>query len=94
MLPSFIQTYFWDVDATALEVERDGEYIISRLLERGDSNAARWMRETYPRERIISVLTKSRELSAPSAYFWADFYNVPASELKSLCSRTQSPTVQ
>ena len=87
MIPQFLEKYFWDVDAKKLDVQKNKSYIIERILEYGDTDAVRWMKNTYAVSQIVEVLKRSRALSQKSAHFWAVFFEVPESEI--LCFSKQ-----
>lgn len=70
MFPPHLKKYFWDIDFDALDPGHYRHFVIERLLEFGDENACRWMRENFSREEILSVLQKSRRLSKRSSNFW------------------------
>ena len=86
-LPAFARRYFWDVDARKLDADKYAAYVIERLLELGDPQAARWMLQEYSRRKIIGVLKKTRSLSKMSANFWALYFGVPRSEIQCLSKR-------
>ncbi len=70
---SEIETFkalFWDADLSKLDIETHQQYIIERVLEYGDNDAARWIFERYRLKVILDVLNSSRALSPKSANFW------------------------
>ena len=87
VIPYALEKYFWDVDAKNLDAQKNKSYIIERVLEYGDTDAVRWMKNIYPVLQIIEVLKRSRALSQKSAHFWALFFEVPESEI--LCFSKQ-----
>ena len=66
---------FWDTDIDKLDAEEDKFFIISRILENGDSPEIKWMRRNYDKSEIIDVLKNSRQISPKSANYWAIIYN-------------------
>jgi len=89
MLPASLRKYFWEVDATKVDVQKRAYYVIERLLEYGDAPATHWLFRTYPKERIIEVLKKSRSLSKKSANFWALVLNISKREILCLSKQFQ-----
>ncbi len=89
-IPQFVQRYFWDVDAKKLDTAKHATYVIERLLEWGNPQAARWLLQRYSRRQIVSVLKKTRALSRMSANFWAVYFGVPKNEVRCLSKRYQS----
>ena len=88
-LPKFARRYFWDVDARKLDADKYAAYVIERLLELGDPQAARWLLQKYSRRKIVAVLKRTRSLSKPSANFWALYFRVPRNEILCLSKRYQ-----
>lgn len=87
MLPKNFNRYFWEIDTTKLDTKKRAYYIIERILEYGDTEAVKWMLETYPKDIIIGVLKTSRALSLKSANYWAIIFNTPTSQI--LCFSKQ-----
>ncbi|MBI3442150.1 MAG: hypothetical protein HY007_00035 [Candidatus Sungbacteria bacterium] len=81
MLPPFLDKYFWDTDPKKLDVKKNEPYIVERILEYGDQDAAQWMMRTYGRETVIKVLRQSRALSVKSASFWSFLLRIPKSSI-------------
>ena len=81
-LPEFLRPCFWDVNFSNLTVEGNSEYIINRLLDKGNLEAVLWVRQAYPAELVRKVLTTYRDFSLKSASFWGLIYDVPKSEIK------------
>lgn len=72
-LPRSFRRFFWDVPLSGLSAETHRDFILGRLLERGDRQAARWVFRTYPRASLEEFLRgRGREvLSRRSWRFWA-----------------------
>lgn len=71
-LPSFLKQYFWDVNFKEINIEQNAQYIIHRLLDRGNDRAIKWMCKTYDKNLIKEVVEKRRGFSPKTANFWAD----------------------
>lgn len=65
-----LKKYFWDIDMDSLDTERHKKYILERLLEMGDEQAIKWMREVYSNADILKALDQSRNISKKSLNFW------------------------
>lgn len=76
ILPTFLKQYFWDVDFDQLTLEESGIFILKRVLDRGNDKAIKWLLQNYTREDIRKLLLVSRDLSAKTANFWADYLKV------------------
>lgn len=70
MIERSLQRFFWDVDASAIDLEAHAVYVIERLAEVGDADAARWMITQYGRETVLETILQSRRVSPRSKAFW------------------------
>ncbi len=84
MIPQQLQSLFWDVNLADFRPAAYPEYTIFRVLEYGDRQAVRWMREHFSESQIKQVIRSERRLTARSANFWALVYHMPASEVTAL----------
>lgn len=64
------QKYFWDVDFENLDYKKSAPFIIERILEYGDQEAANWMLKNYNRDDIFNTLNSSRRISSRSRTYW------------------------
>ena len=69
-LPRPMHRLFWDTDPTRLNLERQADYIITRLLEKGDLAEWNWLRWTYGEPRIGATLKRRRGLSPATVQLW------------------------
>jgi hypothetical protein len=84
MIPSNLQTLFWDTNLATFVPEAYPDYTIFRILELGDEAAVAWLRNTFSEAEICRVLSTERRLSQKSANFWALVYRVPPREVAAL----------
>jgi hypothetical protein len=84
MIPSDLHALFWDIDPADFRPEAFPDYTIFRVLELGDEQAVKWLREKFPESEIRRVLSSERRLSQKSANFWALVYVMPAGEVAAL----------
>ncbi len=70
-LPGFLKQYFWDVDFKSIDSQKSAQYVIARLIDRGNDKAIRWLFENYPKDLIKEVVTTRRGFSLRTANFWA-----------------------
>jgi hypothetical protein len=84
MIPSNLQTLFWDTNLDTFAPEAYPDYTIFRVLELGDEAAVEWLRKTFSEAEIRRVLSTERRLSEKSANFWALVYRVPFREVAAL----------
>lgn len=84
MIPSNLQTLFWDTNLDTFQPEAYPDYTIFRVLEYGDEDAVAWMRQTFPEAEVRRVLCSEHRLSRKSANYWALVYGVPSREVAAL----------
>lgn len=68
--PKAIERLFWDTDARQLDLEQQADFIIARVLEKGDLEDWNWLRWTYGETSIAAVLSKSRNLPPGTVNLW------------------------
>ncbi len=87
MIPRYLHALFWDTNLENFKPEDYPDYTIFRVLEHGDEDAMKWLRETFSEAEISRVLRTERRLSPKSATFWALVFGVPSQEVAALKSR-------
>ena len=70
MIPQNLKRYFWDTDFNSLNIEKHKKYIIERILELGDDEAVKWLKDIFKKDEIINALKTSRRISRKSLNFW------------------------
>jgi len=73
-IPAQIRPLFWDVDVERIDLERNAEYVISRILEWTTPPALEWLESQYAARRILEVNRTSRKVSKRSREFWNLWY--------------------
>lgn len=71
-----LKKYFWETDTDKLNLKKDVQYIVSRILECGDINALRWLLKTFDKELIKKTILESRGLSSRTANFWRLYFKL------------------
>ena len=84
MIPSHLQTLFWDTNLDNFKPEAYPDYTIFRVLEYGDEKAVEWLRGAFSESEIRRVLCSESRLSRKSANFWALVFRVPSHEVAAL----------
>jgi hypothetical protein len=69
-LPQAMQRLFWDTDRQRLDLARHADYIIIRVLEKGDLEDWNWLRWTYGEARIGRVTRENVKLNRETAHLW------------------------
>jgi hypothetical protein len=90
MIPNHLQPLFWDVNLDGFTPGDYPEYTISRILELGDEQAVKWMKQTFPEGDIKRVIATDPALSRKSANFWASIYGIAPDDVAALRLRTAS----
>lgn len=69
-VPLAIERLFWDTDMHKLDLARHADYIITRVLEKGDLEDWHWLRWTYGEARIARLTKENRKLNRQTAHLW------------------------
>lgn len=72
-LPDSFEQFFWDVKFDSINLTDNKSFILKRLLDRGDTEVLKWIKENYSRKDIEEMLLTTRDISAKTANFWTDF---------------------
>lgn len=83
-IPKSLHRYFWDVDVAKLDPKKKPYFVINRLLDKGDLEAARWVRKNYDEEQIRKTFKKMRDFNVKVGSFWSLFLNIPKNQVKCL----------
>jgi hypothetical protein len=86
-LPRELWKYFWEVKSEEIDVDESPDYVISRVMDYGDTQAVRWMKLYYGQRKIENVLRMRRGISRQSAIYWATIFEMDRREVK--CLQTQ-----
>lgn len=83
-LPEFLRPYFWDVDFKSLDKKGHEFLVIKRLLDRGNTQAIRWLIDEYGQEAIKQVVMSSRDLAPQTGNLWANVWGLNKSQIACL----------
>ncbi len=89
-VPNSFKFYFWDVDTQTLDPVKSANFVINRLLDKGNTEAASWVLKNYSHDDIQRVFMTMRDFSPKTATFWSMYLGIP--ENKILC--LQKPYLQ
>lgn len=81
-IPKSLHKYFWDVDVKKLDPEKYPYFVVSRLLDKGNIEATRWIKRNFESNLVQETLENYRDFSLKSASFWALIYKVPLNKVK------------
>lgn len=73
-LPPSLHWLFREVDPTGLDVVAHQDYVIERLMSRGDWEAMRWLDATFPREVLADSLERKGQRLAPRELAYWSFF--------------------
>jgi len=81
------QTLFWDVDLKKIDPKEHKNYIIKRILGKGDLDDFRWIIDFYGKNSIKNVFLKNfHQFDLKSSNFWCVNFNID----KDQCIQKQS----
>lgn len=83
-LPKFLRPYFWEVQFETIDLTKNPEYVLNRVIDRGDTKALRWVLSIFDQNDIAELIKTSRDLSAKTANFWADILGIDKTQVPCL----------
>ena len=71
-IPEDVQRLLWDVDAHAVDLDRDRILVIERVMSRGSYGAMKWLRRRYDQTVLAAFLRErgARTLSPRDLAYW------------------------
>ena len=66
----FRQSLFWDVDPELIDVNKNANYIIERILDFGNDEEVKWVWKNYDKLTIKKALESSRSFRKESKNLW------------------------
>ena len=54
------QSLFWDTDPKTIDLQKNAQYVIERILDFGNDNEVRWLWNFYDKPLLSGVIEKSR----------------------------------
>jgi len=64
------QALFWDVNPDKIDLEKNAQYVIERVLDLGDDKEVSWLWQTYDKSLLKNIVEKSRSLRPSSKTLW------------------------
>ena len=82
-LPRSLEPLFWDCEFASLTLGRYRNFIIRRILDRGDWDAITWLREALGDAAIREwfLLKKGGGLDPPKLRFWGLILDLPEADV-------------
>lgn len=83
-IPKSLYKYFWDVNVKKLDPDKKPYFVISRLLDKGNVEAVRWVKENYHQEQIKNTFRNIMDFNEKTGRFWSLILKIPEEEVKCL----------
>ncbi len=83
-IPKRLWRYFWDVNVKKLDPSKKPYFVVNRLLDKGNTEAVRWVRRNYSKELIKDTFFKMRDFNEKTGRFWSLFLKIPQDKVKCL----------
>lgn len=72
MIPEDHRWLFWEVDSTTIDLERHRDYVLERVMQRGNWAAMRWVVSAFSVAQLADFLTRKGNRLAPrERAFWS-----------------------
>ena len=66
----FRQALFWDTNPKKIDVKKNAEYVIERVLDFGRDEEVRWLKKFYKKSLIKKVVSNPRRLMPETKTLW------------------------
>jgi hypothetical protein len=73
---------FWDVNYDTIDWEKNYQWVICRVLDRGGIEDFRAARKHFGDDKIVEAAKEARYLSKKTVYFVSAIFNVPLNEFR------------
>jgi len=65
------QSLFWDVDPKTIDLKKNANYVIERILDFGKDEEVKWMWEFYNKDLLREVVNNSRSIRKDTRNLWS-----------------------
>ena len=73
---------FWDVDMSKMDYEKNADYIICKVFDRGSLEDVAEVLAYYGGEKVKSALLTASSLRKQTMHFAASYFNLPLSSFQ------------
>ncbi|MDO8609114.1 MAG: hypothetical protein Q7R95_01070 [bacterium] len=80
-IPASLHRFFWDVDVKKLNPAEKPYFVISRLLDKGNVEAVKWVRTNFSEQEIKKVFATIRDFSPEVGSLWSIMLQIPRNEV-------------
>ncbi len=71
------QSLFWDVNLSDIDPKVHADFVIKRILARGDLDDIEWMMKHYGKKEVKTIFLKSAHIfDKKSFYFWCFYFHL------------------
>ncbi len=81
-MPRETSRLFWDVDLSALDLEKHGAFVIERVLNLGDEVAVKWVWQKYGATAVYDTVINSRRLTLKTARCWQNYFGLEEGQMR------------
>jgi hypothetical protein len=82
---------FWDVIKSKLNPDLNKQFIICRVMDRGDIEAVNTVMNYYDKATIKEVLTNARFIEKKTITFFANYFDLSTTDFKAWKSDSTTP---
>jgi hypothetical protein len=82
---------FWDVDKTKLSPNLNKQFIICRVMDRGDIEAVKTAMKYYDKATVQEVLTNAGFIEKKTITFFANYFGLSPADFKAWKSDSTTP---
>ncbi|MDX2283481.1 MAG: hypothetical protein NW241_04935 [Bacteroidia bacterium] len=91
-IEDFSPSLFWDVDKTALDVERHAVHVADKALTRGTWEDFQTVIAYYGRERVAKIVQNLRYMDKKTLRFSSVYFHIPITEMRCYIWQQSNPT--
>lgn len=73
---------FWDTDYTTIDWDKNSQWVICRVLDRGGLEDWHEIKRYYGIDRILEAAKTARYLSKKTIYFLSAIFEIPLTEFR------------
>ena len=73
MIPTKFKSLFWDFELKNLSTKDHAEFIVSRVLAKGNLESLSWLVKIYGYQLLLKYCLESHNLDQTTKNFWINF---------------------
>lgn len=91
MTKLLLSPLFWDVNKSKLRPDLNQQFIICRVMDRGDIEAVKTVMHYYDKATIKDVLTNAGFIEKKTITFFANYFDLSTTDFKAWNSDSTTP---